>query len=243
MWPCREPLSWGRSARSASASRIHGKDSRCWAALEMRQMQKPPDTSEEKRKHQNCNLNFNSFSKLTEASSFSSKKKPVLSKKQWSETREITFAFEHFSLAALKFSSQQFSAQKPFFKTYILLIMLLLLSQFSPHCPRLPSAPHSLRPSPHLFSCPWAMRIILWLLHSLYWTSHPHGCSVATYLYFLIPSPLHPFSHTPLSSGNRQNVLHFHNSVFLFAWFCWQVCIYCHFIVHSFYFLFLNKSL
>ena len=33
------------------------------------------------------------------------------------------------------------------------------------------------------------------------------------YLYFLIPSPLHPFPHTTLPSGNHQNVLHIHDSV------------------------------
>ena len=32
---------------------------------------------------------------------------------------------------------------------------------------------------------------------------HPHDYSVTTYLYFLIPSPLHPFSPFPLSSGNH----------------------------------------
>ena len=29
----------------------------------------------------------------------------------------------------------------------------------------------------------------------------------------LIPSPLHPFPHTPLPSGNHQNTLHIHDSV------------------------------
>ena len=36
---------------------------------------------------------------------------------------------------------------------------------------------------------------VLWLLNFLYCTRH--GYSVSTNLYFLIPSPLHPFPHTP----------------------------------------------
>ena len=53
----------------------------------------------------------------------------------------------------------------------------------------------------------------LWLLHFLHCTLYPHGYSVTTYLYFLIPSSLHPFPHTPLTSGNHQNILCIHDSV------------------------------
>ena len=45
------------------------------------------------------------------------------------------------------------------------------------------------------------------------WTLHPHGYLVTTYLYFLIPSPLHPFPDNRLPSGNPQNALHIHDSV------------------------------
>ena len=49
---------------------------------------------------------------------------------------------------------------------------------------------------------------VLWLLHSLYCTLHAHGYSVTIYLYFLIPSPLHPFPHMPFPFGTHQNSLH-----------------------------------
>ena len=47
----------------------------------------------------------------------------------------------------------------------------------------------------------------------LHCTLYPHGYSVTTYLYFLIPSPLHLFPHTPLPSGSHQNTLCIHDSV------------------------------
>ena len=46
-----------------------------------------------------------------------------------------------------------------FLKNFILLIMLLQLSQFFPLCPPLPSTPHSLKQSPHHFSYQWVMQI------------------------------------------------------------------------------------
>ena len=49
--------------------------------------------------------------------------------------------------------------------------------------------------------------------YSISYNLHPHGDSVTTYLYFLIPSPLHPPIHIPLPSGNCQNTLHMHESV------------------------------
>ena len=67
---------------------------------------------------------------------------------------------------------------------------------------------------------------VLWLLHFLYYTLHPHSYSVTTYLYtclyFLIPSPLHPSHHKPLSSGKHQNVLHIHDSASVLL-----VCLVC----------------
>ena len=95
--------------------------------------------------------------------------------------------------------------------------MLLQLSQFFPLCPHPPSGnPHTIV---HVHgSC----MQVLWLLHFLYCTSYPHGYSVTTYLYFLIPSPLHPLPYTPLSSGNHQNALHTHDSVFVLL-----VCLVC----------------
>lgn len=58
---------------------------------------------------------------------------------------------------------------------------------------------------------------VLWLLHFLYYTLHLHGYSVTTYLYFFIPSPLHPFPHIHLPTGNHQNTLSTILSLFLFA--------------------------
>ena len=83
--------------------------------------------------------------------------------------------------------------------------MLLKLSQFFLLCPPPSSTSYSLKPSLHHghCSCPWAICISSsatpFLI--LYFTSH--GYSVTTYLYFLIPSPLHPFSPIPLPSGNH----------------------------------------
>ena len=81
--------------------------------------------------------------------------------------------------------------------------MLLQLSQFYPFCPPAPSTTHSLRQSPHHCSCPWVIHIVLRLPHFLYCTLHPHGYSVTTCLYFLIPSPLHPFSTSPFPCSNH----------------------------------------
>ena len=85
-----------------------------------------------------------------------------------------------------------------------------------------PSTPHSLRQSPHHCSCPWVMCTVLWLLHFLYCTVHPHGYSVTTYLYFFTPSPLHLFTHTHLPSGNHQNALYLHDSASVLL-----VCLVC----------------
>ena len=72
------------------------------------------------------------------------------------------------------------------------------MSQLSPFAPLHPVHPHSLRQSPHHCSCPWVMHTgSLATPFFLYCTLHPHGYSVATCLYFLIPSPLHPFPHMP----------------------------------------------
>ena len=78
----------------------------------------------------------------------------------------------------------------------------------------LPSNHHSLRQSipTLLFMSMGHTFKFFWLLRFLYCTLIPHGYSVTTYLYFLIPLPLHPFS-PPLPSGNHQNALHTHDSV------------------------------
>ena len=100
-----------------------------------------------------------------------------------------------------------------FFKKLYFIDYAITIVPIFPLCPPSLSNPHTLRQSPHPCSCPWVMGIVLWLLHFLYCTSHPHGDSVTTYLYLLIPSPLHPFPHTTLPSGNHQNAPHTHDSV------------------------------
>ena len=92
-----------------------------------------------------------------------------------------------------------------------LLLMLLQFSQISPVSTS-PSTPISLQ-SPHRCSCPWVIRVISLAapFPIMFFTSH--GYSVTTYLYFLIPSPLHPFSDTFLPSGNDQTPLCVHDSV------------------------------
>ena len=100
-----------------------------------------------------------------------------------------------------------------FLKNYILLIMLLELSQFFPLCPLPPSIPHSLRPSPHRCPCPCVRRIssLATPFPILYFTSPWLLCN---YLFVLLnphtssPIPLHPFP-----PGNHQNALHIYDSV------------------------------
>ena len=100
-----------------------------------------------------------------------------------------------------------------FFVFYILLVMLLQSSPFFLLCLPLLSTP---TPSgnPHTIVHVHGSCIqVLWLLHLLFSTVHPHGYSVTTYLYFLIPSPLQPFPHTCLPSGKHQSTLTIHDSV------------------------------
>ena len=109
-------------------------------------------------------------------------------------------------------------ANKNIFKFYFIDYAITVVLTF----PTLPHNPHT---TVHVHgSCIW----VLWLLHCLYCTCHPHGDSVTTYLYFLIPSPLHPFPYSPLPSDNHQNTLHIHDSVcssslisLVFRFNCW----------------------
>ena len=59
-------------------------------------------------------------------------------------------------------------------------------------------------------------------LHFLFCTLRTHGYSVTIYLYFLIPSHLHPVPYMPLPSSNHQNALHIHDSVSVLL-----VCLLC----------------
>ena len=87
---------------------------------------------------------------------------------------------------------------------------------------------HFLRQSPHHCSCPWLGCIVLWLLHVLHCTVHPHGYSNYLFVLFnpLTSSPIPPH---PLPSGNHQNALHIHDSVsvlfdclvYFFRYNCW----------------------
>ena len=91
--------------------------------------------------------------------------------------------------------------------------MLLQLSQFFPLCSPPPSIPHSLRQSPHHFSCAQVMHlsssaapfpllyfISLWLF--------------SNYLFVLLnPLTSSPIPPHPLPIDNHQNALHLHDSV------------------------------
>ena len=125
--------------------------------------------------------------------------------------------------------------------------MLLELSQFSPFVPIHPASPTPSGNPPTIGHIHGSCIQVLWLLHLLYCTLHPHGYSITTYLHFLIPSPPHPFPHTLLPSGNHQNPLCIRDSVssllvclnlvFQIQWF---IGMYLFFIVHSFDLLFLK---
>ena len=66
---------------------------------------------------------------------------------------------------------------------------------------------------PHHCSCPWVMQVssLASPFPTLYFISP--WLFLTLCLYFLIPSPLHPFPHTPLPSGNHQNAFCIHDSV------------------------------
>ena len=88
------------------------------------------------------------------------------------------------------------------FFNYILLIILLQLSQFILFCSSPSSIPHSLRQFPHHCSCTWVMS-----LSALGMYSYPYGCPVL--LNSLTSSPI---PHIPLISGNHQTDLHIDDS-------------------------------
>ena len=101
------------------------------------------------------------------------------------------------------------------FLNHFLLIMLVQLSQFFPLCVIHP-ATH--RPSPHHCSCPWVMHVssLATPFPIIFFTSKSY--SVTTYLYFLIPSPLHPFPDTTSHLANiKTPSIPMILSLFLFA--------------------------
>ena len=102
--------------------------------------------------------------------------------------------------------------------------------------------PQSLRQSPHHYSCPWVMCVssLVTLFPILYFTSLWLFCN-----YLLVSLNPLTFSPIPLNTllyGNHQNALCIHLRLcfyscllsLFFRFNCWQICIYCHFIVHSF---------
>ena len=90
---------------------------------------------------------------------------------------------------------------------------IILVPIFTP-LPPPPIALHSLRQSPQNCSCPWVMYIIRSLATPspvLYFISPWLFCNYLSVFLFL--SLLHPFSYTPLPSGNHQNALCIHYSI------------------------------
>ena len=135
-------------------------------------------------------------------------------------TESSLYAWNHKGLA-LSFLFLYF-AWLYFFKIIFYWFFYCSCPDISPFASLLPSTPHSLRQSPHHCSCPWVMCISSWLFHSLYCTLHPYVYFATTYLYLLIPSPLHSFPHNLLPSCTHQNALCIHDSVSVLL-----VCLVC----------------
>ena len=85
--------------------------------------------------------------------------------------------------------------QKLHFIVYAITVVLII-----PLCPAPPCTTHSLRQTPHHCACPWVMciRSLANPFPTLYFTSPRLFCT--TYSYLLIPSPLHPFSPSHLTT-------------------------------------------
>ena len=109
-----------------------------------------------------------------------------------------------------------------FFKlNYILLFMLLHLSQFFPCLPPLLQTP--LPPLPEAVTTLLSMFMhVLWLLHSLLQYLHPHEFSVTTNLYYLIPSPFLPILPLHLASIKTLSVSMI-LLLFCFVYFVFQI--------------------
>ena len=137
---------------------------------------------------------------------------------------------------------------------YILLIVLLQLSHFSPLYSPMPyTPPHSTSSFPHLSSCPWVIHVgSLASPYPILVLTSP--CLVSIYhLCFLFPVPFLPFSHIPLPTDNPPCELHFCESVpvlvLCLVCFCFQSLVVdsCETVVISLFivliFFFLDKSL
>ena len=108
------------------------------------------------------------------------------------------------------------------FFNYILFLMLLQLSQFSPLPPSTQSPP---TPSSNPYSIVHVHRScikVIWLLYTLCCTSPSHDYSVKTNLHFLIPSPFSSIPHNFHRSGNHQNFLCMYDFVSVLL-----VCLFC----------------
>ena len=108
-----------------------------------------------------------------------------------------------------------------FFKLYFIVYAITSVPIF-PLCSPPPSTTHSLRQSHTIVHVHVSCVQLLWLLHFLYCTLHPHGYSVTTSLYILIPSPLHSFPLYLSPCGNHQSPLPIRNSVPVL-----RVCLVC----------------
>ena len=104
---------------------------------------------------------------------------------------------------------------------YILLFMLVQLSQFFPIAPPPPSLPTPSGNSHTFVRVHRSYIQVLWLLSSLCCTLH-HCDYSATYLYFLTLLPFSQIPPTTLPSGNHQNVLCVYDSVSVLL-----VCLFC----------------
>ena len=119
------------------------------------------------------------------------------------------YRLEFFSLR-LKNSKWQHQSTLGFIFYRLFYYTCLSIFPFSPLHPA-PSTPSGNPPT--IVHVHGSCVQVLWQLHFLHCTLHPHSCSITTSLYFLIPSPLHPLPNTPLPFGNYQNAFRIHDSV------------------------------
>ena len=127
----------------------------------------------------------------------------------------------------------QHSLKGLFYSYWLILALFILKLYFIDYAitvvPIFPLSPPTTQPPPHLRNPHAIVHVhgswvkVHWLLHFLYCTLSTHGYSVTMFLYFLIPLPPHPLSpDTPFPSGNHQNALLIHDSVYVP-----RVCLVC----------------
>ena len=112
---------------------------------------------------------------------------------------------------------QLFADSGDYFLNYIYCLCYYSCSKFPPFGPLHPALPIP-QAIPHHCPCPWVMHVssLATPFPIIFFTSKSY--SVTTYLYFLIPSPLHPFPDTTSHLANiKTPSIPMILSLFLFA--------------------------